>query len=334
MDAADRSDPTLGLRHDRARPKVPLGDQDLTLASATSLLWRLLDDTSVAACRADCTEAEAQDAAEAAGWCRGVRKYHQTAEREQIEAERQRAAEDLRRTIRERTGGELAVALDPKRRHLCTDEVAMQCPMRPQWQCLRKRELEDGERRRAAAHSATTRGVPADIAEACAEGKLPRTEATRLAWQVNEGKLKFKRIVLYSSDETGDGIAAAGYFLYRRGSGRFISVPELMVSRHDNTLRQEVMQHEVLALGDIPPPPPRPVQAAGPVALLPPSDLPRPLLDLLEAAIERIVRVRGKLVLTTRAHSDDLLRQFGPRTQEAFRKWGVVHPIVPEKARP
>lgn len=327
MDAADRSDPTLGVRRTR------LDADALDLEGARRMSWRLLDDTAVCACRADCTEAEAQDAAEALGWCRGLRKFMQTAEREQIEAQRAAAAEDLRRTMRERRGGELAVALDPKRRHLCSDENAMACPMRKQWQCLRNRELEEAERRAAAAHSAKTRGVPADIAEDASRGQLPRTDSLRTAWSFLESKLKFKRVLLLSSDEGGEGVQAAGYFVYKRGAGRFVSVPELRFARHDDPLRAELLHHDVLALVDIPPPPPRPVTSAGHLTLTPAADLPRPLLELLEAVIERVCRVKGKVVLTTRAHSADLIAQFGPRVQKLFERHGHVHACMPEAKR-
>lgn len=324
---ADRNDPTLGL----GRARVNAGDLDLR--GARDLLWRLLVDTSRCYCKADPVEAEQQDAAEALGWCRAIRPGMQTAEKEQIERERAAQAEQLRREIHRQTGEELATSLDPKNLSRCTDAWAQECPMRPQWQCLRNRALEQAEERAARAHSAITRGVPADIAEGASKGQLARTEALRKAWAVLEGGLKFKRLLLFSSDDTGEGAVAAGYLLYKRGVGRFVSVPELRFARHDDPLRAELLHHDVLALVDIPAPPPRPVAAAGHLTLAPPADLPRQLLDLLEAAIERVVRVRGKLVLTTRGHSSDLLQQFGPRTQEAFAKWGHIHPVVPEAKR-
>ncbi len=327
MEEADRSDPTLGLNRARVRA------DDLDLQGARNLLWRMLDDTSMCRCKGEASEADAQDAAEAAGWCRPFTKAMQTAEREQVERERAAAAIALRTEIRNRTGEEFAVALEPKNLHLCTDEWAGQCPMRKQWQCLRNRELEAAERRAAMAHSAITRGVPADVAEDAAHGKLPRTEALRVAWQVLEGKLKFKRLLLFSGDDTGEGAQAAGYLLYKRGVGRFVSVPELRFARHDDPIRAELLHHDVLALVDLPAPPTRAVATAGHLSLTPPSDLPRPLLDLVEAAIERVCRVRGKLVLTTRARSDDLIGQFGPRAQALFSKHGYIHPIVPEGAR-
>lgn len=326
MDAADRS----------ASPPAPARDalkENFDLTGARRLLWRMLDGTSQCLCKATCTEADAQDAAEAAGWCRPVTKGMQTGEREQVERERAAAAVALRSEIRKRTGEELAVALDPKNLHLCTDEWATQCPEREAWQCLRNRAMDEAERRAAAAHSAMTRGVPADIAEGASLGQLPRTQALSAAYAVLEGRLKFKRILLISSDDTGEGVQAAGYFLYKRGAGRFISVPELRVARHDEPIRAEVLKHDVLALVDIPAPPPRPVASAGPLALVPPTELPRPLLDLLEAAIERVCRVRGKIVLTTRGRSEDLIGQFGPRVQALFTKHGHVHAVVSEAAR-
>lgn len=332
MDHVDQSAPPLGLDHAR------VSADDLDLRSARSLLKRMLLDTSVCACAGEAAEPVVQDAAEALGWCRPLTKSMQTAEREQVEREREAAAVRLRSEVRRATGGaELAVHLDPRNLHRCSDDWAQQCPMRPQWQCLRNRALEEAEQRAARAHSAIVRGVPADVAEAAAAGQLVHTEALSVARAMLEDdarrRLKFKRLLLFSSDDTGDGAVAAGYLLFKRGVGRYVSVPELRVTRHEDPLRGELMHHDVLALVDLPAPPPRAVPTAGHLSLTPAADMPRWLLELLESAIERVCRIRGKLVLTTRAHSADIIGQFGPRTQALFEKHGHVHPINPEAHR-
>lgn len=317
------------MRH--AAEPARIDTDDLNLDGARTLLWRMLCDSALCACKSDPSEPQEQDAAEALGWCRPVRVGDDEAIRDQVERERTAAAQRLRMEVQRETGQALGINLLVERLDRCSAEWACQCPMRAAWSCPRNRELEAAEERKARAHSAITRGVPPDIAEEAAAGRLPRTEAIRTAYSVLEGRLKWKRLVLFSSDSDGSGVQAAGYLLYRRGGGRYVSATELRFARFDDPIRAEVLRQDVLAVVDVPGPAPAQALSHGAgAALLPPPELPRPLLELLEASIERICRVRGKLVLTTRARSTEFLAQFGARTQELFQRFGLVQPIAPE----